>query len=133
MAHFPGANRQRQIAILAGFQKKYGRCQLQFAHAAQDLAERKSARYRIHANGQEFPVRRRWETGFSLSADSAPNLRGLVDLYDGARHVCQCLIVTSAEEAGERVFEYKRATAALDKAPLDFERAEDAPIALLPR
>ena len=68
--------------------------------------------------------------GFALDADDAPHLRGLVDLYDGARHMSQCLIVASAEEAGEMVYEFKRETPALDAAPLDYQRDPDAPVAL---
>ena len=50
------------------------------------------------------------------------------DAFDGERHLYQCLIVTSREEAGERIYEFKRNTAASDTAPLDFERASDAPV-----
>ncbi|MEM6727997.1 MAG: hypothetical protein AAF618_05820, partial [Pseudomonadota bacterium] len=78
-----------------------------------------------------FPVLRIWETGFSLDPEDAPNLRGLVDLYDGPRHLYQALIVTSSEEAGERRYEFKRNTAAQDEAPLDFVREAPKPIALL--
>lgn len=100
---------------------------------ARRAAEDRKSRYRIHANGEIYKVRRRWDGGFSVRAEDAPKLRGLVDFYDGGRHLYQCLIVTSEEDAGERRYEYKRATAAVDKAPLDFERPDDAPIALLPR
>lgn len=101
--------------------------------AAQRSKRKKKTLLRIRAGERNFDVLRRWDGGFSLAADEAPPLRGLVDLYDGARHMYRCLIVTSAEDAGERRFEYKRATAALDEAPLDFERDPEAPIALLPR
>ena len=40
-----------------------------------------------------------------------PSLRGLVDVYDGARHIFQCLIVASTVENGEIVCEFKRSTA----------------------
>ena len=91
----------------------------------------KKSRYRIHANGEIYKVRRRWDNGFSLPSDNAPNLRGLVDFYDGAEHLYQCLIVNSAEEDGERQFEFKRATPPHDRPPLDFERGDDAPVALI--
>ena len=90
-----------------------------------------SARLRILADGAQHPVLRMWDTGFSVDAATAPNLRGYVDLYDGAIHLFQCLIVASEEEAGEMRCEFKRLTAVSSTAPLDFERAEDAPVALI--
>ena len=92
---------------------------------------RKKSRLRVHAGDQVFPVLRFWEDGFALDIDNAPKLRGLVDLYEGARHIYQCLIVASEEENGLMHYEFKRNTAAVDKAPLDFYRDENAPVALL--
>lgn len=91
----------------------------------------KKSRLRLHAGDDVFPILRFWESGFSLDAENAPNLRGLVDIYDGARHLYQCLIVTSEEAIGETHYEFKRNTAAVDKAPLDFYRDDNAPVALL--
>ncbi|CAN0600330.1 unnamed protein product [Ectocarpus sp. 12 AP-2014] len=90
---------------------------------------RNKSRLRVTAGDRTFTILRYWTTGFSLDAEEAPNMRGLVDLYDGARHLSQCLIVTSQEEGGERVFEFKRSTAAEDNAPLDYER--NGPVALI--
>ena len=98
---------------------------------ARKKALRQSSRLRVHAGGEVFPVLRMWESGFALDADTAPYLRGLVDLYDGTRHSLQCLIVASDNESGEMRYEFKRATAANDRAPLDFVREENAPVAYL--
>jgi hypothetical protein len=92
---------------------------------------RKKSRLRVHVGDEIYPVLRFWESGFALDAEGAPHLRGLVDIYDGSRHLYQALIVTSLEEAGELHFEFKRNTAAADRAPLDYHRPDDAPIALL--
>ena len=92
---------------------------------------RKKSRLRIHAGEEIYPVLRFWESGFALDVDEAPQLRGLVDLFDGGKHSYQCLIVASEEESGEMIYEFKRNTAAVDAAPLDFYRDENAPIALL--
>ncbi len=92
---------------------------------------RKKSRLRVQAGENLYPVLKFWETGFALDPENAPHLRGLVDLYDGANHLYQCLIVASDEENGEMHYEFKRNTAAVDKAPLDFYRDENAPIALL--
>jgi len=99
--------------------------------AARKAELRKKSRLRVNVGGDVFPVLRYWETGFSLDAEEAPRLRGLVDLYDGARHLYQCLIVASEEENGLRIYDFKRSTAAVDSAPLDFHQDEDAPVALL--
>jgi hypothetical protein len=96
-----------------------------------DLA--KKSRLRVHTDDEIFPVRRFWEGGFSLDAEGAPQLRGLVDLYDGARHLYQCLIIASEVASGEMISDFKRHTAAVDKAPLDFYREENAPVALIGR
>lgn len=92
---------------------------------------RKNNRLRLHVGDAVLPVLRAWEDGFALSLEDAPRLRGLVDLYDGSRHLSRCLIVASSEETHEMVYEFKRATEAVDRQPLDFERLQDAPIALL--
>lgn len=99
--------------------------------AARVSGLKKKSRLRVAVDGGYFPVLRTWKTGFSVEEDTAPQLRGLVDLYDGARHLSQCLIVASEAEGGELRYEFKRATPASDTAPLDFYRAPDAPVGLL--
>lgn len=95
-------------------------------------AARKS-RLRIQIGEAVFPILRFWHDGFALDAALAPKLRGLVDVYDGSRHVFQCLIMASSEENGQRIYEFKRNTAVRDSAPLDYWRDEDAPVGYLPR
>ena len=92
---------------------------------------KKKSRLRIMVGGESFTILRSWDSGFALDSEDAPNLRGLVDMYEGANHISQCLIVASEEDGHETVYEYKRATAALSKAPLDYSRDEDAPAGLL--
>jgi hypothetical protein len=91
---------------------------------------KKSSRLRVRVGDEIQPVLRMWKTGFAMEA-SAPALRGLVDVFDGSIHLFQCLIVTSEEEAGERRYEFKRATAVADRPAVDFEVAENAPRALI--
>ncbi len=100
---------------------------------AQRRAARKSSRLRVEANGESYPVVRLTSEGFALSIEDAPHLRGLVDLYDGGRHLSQCLIVAASEDGDQMVYDFKRNTSATDGAPLDFERDANAPIALLGR
>lgn len=99
--------------------------------AARVKKMRKSSRLKIVAGGQDYKVLRQWATGFSMVVDTAPHLRGLVDLYDGAVHLCQCLIIAADEEGGEMKFEFKRATKVADRAALDFEESSDAPVGLI--
>ena len=94
-------------------------------------AERKS-RLRVQVGDAVFPVLRFWHDGLALDAAFTPKLRGLVDVYDGARHIFQCLIVASTVENDEVICTFKRSTAVVDAAPLDFWRDENAPVAYLP-
>ncbi|MEM8632744.1 MAG: hypothetical protein AAGF74_16050 [Pseudomonadota bacterium] len=91
----------------------------------------RKSRLRIRTGEAEVPVLKVWDTGFALEAGAAPNLRGLVDLYDGSRHLSQCLIIASSEEDGMMNYEFKRNTAASTSAPADYARAPDAPVALI--
>ncbi len=101
--------------------------------AARRDRARKRSRLRVHAGGETFTKLRAWDGGFALDREASPHLRGLVDIYDGARHLSQCLIVASSEGPGETVYEFKRATAAVDAAPTDYAPDEPGPAALLPR
>ena len=92
---------------------------------------RKASRLRVMAGDDVYPVLGRWQGGFSIEAAGAPHLRGLVDLYDGAVHLCQCLIVASEIKGGEMRFEFKRNTPTETSAALDFYREPDAPVARL--
>ncbi|GGL68831.1 hypothetical protein [Wenxinia marina] len=94
---------------------------------------RRASRLCVHDGERVHRVLRLWDGGFALAADGAPPLRGFVDLYDGPRHLNQCLVVQSREEGGERVYEYKWNTAVADRPAADFVRAEEPPAALIPR
>lgn len=88
--------------------------------AARKREQRKRGRMRLEVGGESFTVLRYWETGLAVDAENAAHLRGLADLYDGGRHVAQCLIVASEEDGDEVVFEFKRQTAAGRPAPCRF-------------
>lgn len=102
--------------------------------AARKAALKKKSRLRVEVGSAVYPVLRFWDEGFALDAEFSPSkLRGLVDVYDGSRHIFQCLIVASMIENGELVCEFKRATAVSDRPALDFWRDENAPVAYLPK
>ena len=98
---------------------------------ARKRALRKSSRLSIDAGDRRLKVLRLWDGGFAVGAEEVPHLRGLVDLYDGARHLSRCLIVASEEESGEIRYDVKQMTAAADEQPLDYARAENAPVGLI--
>lgn len=101
--------------------------------AARKRGTKDRSRLRIKVGGESFTILRYWDTGFAVDAGTIPSLRGRADLYDGSRHVAQCLIVASAEEAGETVYEFKRSTKPLEGPPADFVRDDTAPAGYLAR
>ncbi|MEO0937881.1 MAG: hypothetical protein AAFY38_06980 [Pseudomonadota bacterium] len=99
--------------------------------AARNESLSKASCLRLLAGGRTYPVLRMWKTGFSVAAADSPHLRGFVDLYDGTVPLFQCLIVAAQEEGAEMQYEFKRATAIAAEPALDFERRENAPVALI--
>ena len=99
--------------------------------AAQKKAERKRSRRSVHVGDDVYPILQFAEEGFALDAGHAPHLRGLVDIYEGPRHLYQALIVASEMHGDMMRYEFKRNTPASDHAPRDFYQEQDAPIALL--
>ncbi len=99
--------------------------------AARKKALKSRHRLRVQADDASFRVLRFRDNGFTLDAETTPRLRGLVDLYDGGKHLYQCLIIASEELNGEMRYDFKRATPSADQAPVDFYRGENAPVGLL--
>lgn len=95
--------------------------------------QRRRSRLRAHVGDEVYPVLRLWEGGFALDAASDPQLRGVVDIYDGARHLYRALIVASTEDnaEGEVICEFKLNTAVVDTPPRDFVQPENTPAGLI--
>lgn len=100
---------------------------------ARKTAMRRSSRLCVHNDDKVYKVLRLWDGGFAMDVEDAPHLRGHVDLYDGMRHLYQCLVIASREEDGEMIFEFKWHTAVHDRPPVDFERLSEEPVALIGR
>lgn len=100
---------------------------------ARRRARKKTRRLRVQAGEESHRVLHVWEDGFALDKAVAQHLRGRVDLYDGPNLLSQCLIVASEEDGDMMRFAYKRMTEAVDEQPVDFERNENAPVALIGR
>ena len=98
---------------------------------AQKDKKLKKSRLRVEFNGALVPVLKLWDSGFSMDIEHAPQLRGLVDIFDGSLHLSQCLIIASTEENGEIHFEFKRSTDVTDTPALDFVLPKNKPVALL--
>lgn len=94
---------------------------------------RRGSRLHLRQGEAVFPVLRFWADGIALEVGRAAPQRGLVDLYDGSRHLGHCLIVASVIEEDELICEFKTFTMVLDHAPVDFEREGELPPVLLPR
>jgi hypothetical protein len=101
--------------------------------AAQKTARRRRATRVVHVGDEAYPILEMSDRGFSVDAEDAPRLRGLIDIYDGPRHLYQALIVASEQVGDLMRYEFKRNTAATGHAPLDFEQDGERPAGLLPR
>jgi len=98
--------------------------------AAQTTALKKKNRFHVEFNKVRYPVLLLKQGGFCVEADMAPEIRGLVDLYDGDKHLQQGLIVATRVENGDVHFEFKRRTATTTVAPKDFYQ-EKSVVALI--
>ena len=101
--------------------------------AAHRNQRRRRARRVVHVGDEAFPILEFSEDGFTVDLEDAPNLRGLIDIFEGPRHLYQALIVASAEDGDVMRYEFKRNTAAASTAAVDFEQDANRPIGLLPR
>jgi hypothetical protein len=106
--------------------------QEELAQARRQSRRRKATRV-VHVGDEAFPILDYSDTGFAVDAEDAPHLRGLIDIYEGATHLTQALIIASAQDGDLMRYEYKRNTRASGSAPIDFERDTPEPVRLLPR
>ena len=116
--------------VMLNFLSKEVREGLDFARKSE---QRRKSRLRVQVGDAVFPILRIWSGGFALDAALTPQLRGLVDVYDGAKHIFQCLIIASVPEGDEVICDYKRATLVAGRPALDYVRDEQAPVGFLPR
>ncbi|MBR9651104.1 hypothetical protein [Thalassovita aquimarina] len=98
--------------------------------AARKRDRKRNGRMLVEADGKTYRILSFWDGGFELDAETAPHLRGFVDLYDRGQHMYQCLIVASGEENGRMCYEFKRLTAIQERPPRDFAPERDDRIAL---
>lgn len=100
---------------------------------ARQAKNAKKTRLRVQVGDEMIPLARLTSSHFAIDRTLAPRLRGLVDIYDGAVHLYQALVVATSFDGDAVVFEFKRNTAAASAPALDFERDVTAPVGLLTR
>lgn len=88
--------------------------------AAQLRQGGRSRRLSLHQGDQVFSIRRMWAGGVSLAAEDVTRLRGLVEIYEGPRHILTCLIQATEFEGEELICTFKRASKVADRAALDY-------------
>lgn len=71
----------------------------------------------VEKGGVYYPVLRRWDTGFAVSAQDVPTLHGIVNLYDGAEHLHRCLITARETDQDEQIFTIQRSKPAAEMSP----------------
>jgi len=102
--------------------------------SAPDRARSGRHRLSVHVGDAVFPLLQMWDGGFTVATERTPRLRGLVDLYDGPRHISQCLIIATQTDDEVTRYEVKRETPARDAAARDYADEGRAPVAgMLPR
>lgn len=99
--------------------------------AAQRTVKRKRATRSVHIGDEAFAILEMSADGFAVGAEEAPRFRGLIDIYEGAQHLYQALIVASAEDGDMMRYDFKRNTATARTAPVDFIQSDNRPAGLL--
>ena len=100
---------------------------------ARKAALKRKDRLSVRDGEQSFRIRRLWDGGFALDLEGSDQLRGHVDIYDGPKHLYQCLVVSSINDDNERVFEFKWLTPVATQPAADFVKPEFVPAGLITR
>ncbi|WP_342076685.1 hypothetical protein [Yoonia sp. SS1-5] len=98
---------------------------------ARKASLKRKDRLSVHDGSETYRIRRFWDSGFALDLDASDKLRGHVDIYDGPRHLYQCLVVSSVSDAHEHVFEFKWLTPVATAPAADFVRPDFVPAGLI--
>jgi len=99
--------------------------------ARKRATRRDKSRLRVHVGPEAYTIQSFGSEAFTLRAEGAPHLRGLVDIYKGAEHLYQALIVTAAQDGPEMRYEFKRMTRTRKNAPLDYDPGRELPAGLI--
>lgn len=100
--------------------------------AAQARAARKGSRLCVHVADQVFPIQALWDGGFSVDPRRVPRLRGLVDVFDGPRHLSRALIIAASDDGATMTYEFKRETPVTERPIRDYADDRPGPAGYLP-
>ena len=100
---------------------------------ARRAALKRTDRLSVRDGDDTYRVRRFWDGGFALDLEGSDRLRGRVDIYDGPKHLYQCLVMSSIDEGDERIFELKWLTPVATQPAADFVRPDFVPAGLIGR
>ena len=87
----------------------------------------------VHDGDDVYRVLRFWDDGLSIDKKHGDQLRGRVEIYDGARHLYQCLIENGRTEEDEVVFDFKWLHPVAEQPAADFVRPDGAPALMIPK
>ena len=88
-------------------------------------------RLSLHQGDMVFSIRRMWTDGFSLALADVTQLRGLVEIHEGPRHILTCLINAAEIDGDELLCSFKRASKVQERAALDYVARDTDQIWLL--
>ena len=100
---------------------------------ARKKASKRRGRLSVHDGAEIYRVLRMWDGGFAIDLEGSARLRGHVDIYDGPKHLYQCLVMSSVAEGDERIFEFKWVTPVATQPAADFVRPDFVPAGLIGR
>ncbi|WP_438955480.1 hypothetical protein [Cognatiyoonia sp.] len=99
--------------------------------AARRASIKRNDKLCVHDGDDVYRIKRIWDDGLSLGAEHGDKLRGRVEIYDGARHLYQCLIVNSRREGDEYIFDFKWLNPVTNRPAADFVRPDAIPAGLI--
>lgn len=101
--------------------------------AARRASIRRGDKLCVHDGDDVYRIIRFWADGMTLDAKHRDKLRGRIEIYDGARHLYQALVINSEVEGAECVFTFKWLHPVHEQPAVDFVRENDEPVALITR
>lgn len=91
-------------------------------------------RLRVQMGDTWYPIVSFDASGFEVPMqvfDGAPPLRGLVEIHEGPRMIRSVLVIAGEPTGDTMRYDFKRATIPRTQAPVDYERASEAPAGFL--
>jgi len=100
---------------------------------ARKRGARKGSRLCVHVGENVYPIQSLRNDGFSVDHSRVPRLRGLVDIFDGPKHLSQALIIAADEDGDLMRYEFKRETPVTQTPIRDYAEEKIVPSGYLNR